>query len=98
MVDQFEHHVDSPGYVAPEAAFGGPDDAMGSEPPDPESAAASLTDEPLQLRLRWDGLMDVVIGDFRVNINRVAQPNAYFEAVRLATKRRAGRAISPVPT
>jgi molybdenum cofactor biosynthesis enzyme MoaA len=86
---QFEHEDGVADYVARDNAFGGADDGMSAEPADPAGIGRRLRDEPLRLRLRWDGLVlldQCLETEFRVNLNRLNAPGAYFLAMRAAAK------------
>jgi molybdenum cofactor biosynthesis enzyme MoaA len=87
--DQFEHEEGVADYVARDNAFGGADDAMSAGLADPAVVGRRLRDEPLRLRLRWDGLalLDQCLeAEFRVNLNRLDAPAEYFLAIRAAAK------------
>ena len=76
-------------YVARETAFGGSDDASSLPIPDAVAIGSQLMDQPLKLRLRWDGLMmieDKPESFFRVDINRLTDPRSYFETMRIAAR------------
>jgi molybdenum cofactor biosynthesis enzyme MoaA len=72
-------------YVPPKNAFGGDDDALALAAPEPSAFGVRLPDEPLELRLRWDGLIQPCKAEsFRANIKTISAPAEYFRALRLA--------------
>ena len=82
---QFEEGAALDGYQAPEAPFGG----QVTNPPVPEAEQIGrlIPNEPLTLRLRWDGLMvldRIPEQAFTVNVNSLDDPAAYFETMRAA--------------
>ena len=83
-VQQFQEERGLANYVARETFFGN----MQSEPatiPDPARIGRLLPDAPLQLRLRWDGLivsLDTPEENFSVNVDRLDRPAAFFDALR----------------
>lgn len=90
VIEQFQEEEGLKDYIARETAFGGSEDSLDTDPPDPVAIGRQLPDEPLHLRLRWDGLMMLEQHPdffFKVNINRLSDPRGYFEAMRLAATR-----------
>jgi molybdenum cofactor biosynthesis enzyme MoaA len=84
MRQQFEEGSGLEGYQAREAPFGGE-----ANPPiaDAEYIGRLAPNEPLSLKLRWDGL---IMADrlpeqvFTVNLNSLDDPVAYFDTLRAA--------------
>ena len=94
--EQFEEERGLVDYVARETSFGGSQDPAMMAVPDPTAIGRMLPDEALRLRLRWDGVMmtEQISEDvFRVNVNKLEQPAAYFAALRLAAMT---KALEPV--
>lgn len=95
--EQFEHEQGLNDYIARENAFGTSEDSAQLPVPDPAEIGRQLPDEPIRLRLRWDGLLAMdgrPEAFFQVNINRIDDPIAYFERMRAAAKAAATAALS----
>ncbi len=90
--EQFEHEQGLSDYIARENAFGGADETYPTAAPDVAVAAQRLPDEPIRLRMRWDGLTVLEAREdlFRANLNTIDQPLAYFDELRRAIRARSG--------
>jgi wyosine [tRNA(Phe)-imidazoG37] synthetase (radical SAM superfamily) len=82
--EQFQAAAPADLYSPADNAFGSPDSAAGKLPP-PETVGANLPDEPIRLRLRWDGLIMIeglTEEQFRANVRDIDDPFRYFHAIR----------------
>ena len=80
-IEQYETAEGADNYQAPTVSIG---NSYGEElppNPDPEILGRSLRNEPLKLRMRWDGL--IVLGDRSfINLNELGDPAGFFRLVR----------------
>ncbi|HUG10126.1 MAG TPA: radical SAM protein [Opitutaceae bacterium] len=88
--DDFKEKRGLAEYVHTETSFGAADNAIASPAPSPAEVARNMPDEPLRLRLRWDGLM--VIEQIpehlcRFNLANIADPGTYFAEIRSLARR-----------
>jgi molybdenum cofactor biosynthesis enzyme MoaA len=99
--EQFEHEQGLNEYIARENSFGTSEDTAKLPVPDPEEIGRQLPDEPIRLRLRWDGLLALDSypeAFFQVNIGRIDDPIAYFERMRAAAKQAARAPVTGTAT
>jgi molybdenum cofactor biosynthesis enzyme MoaA len=85
--EQFEEERGLADYVARENFFGGAEKSTDRPVPDATAIGRTFPDEPLRLRLRWDGITiaEQMSEDlFKVNLNELEHPAKYFETLRLA--------------
>lgn len=88
--DDFKEKRGLAEYVHTETSFGAADNAMNSPAPAPEEVAKLMPDEPLRLRLRWDGLMIIEqIPEHlcRFNLASIEDPGSYFAEIRRLSHR-----------
>ncbi len=96
--EQFEEPPVVDEYLATrEAPFGGAEDPALLPVIDAGEMGRQLPDEPLRLRLRWDGVMmleEIAEALYRVNLNKLERPAEYFQRMRTAAALQAQ--LSPV--
>jgi len=88
--DDFKEKRGLAEYVHTETSFGAADNALNSPLPPPEEVAKLMPDEPLRLRLRWDGLMiieQVPEHLCRFNLANIADPGTYFAEIRRLSRK-----------
>jgi molybdenum cofactor biosynthesis enzyme MoaA len=88
---QFEEGFALEDYQPLEAPWG----AQGGNPPnvDADHIGHQLPNEPVRLRLRWDGLImaeRLPEQVFKINVNTLDDPAAYFETMRVAAAKNSG--------
>jgi molybdenum cofactor biosynthesis enzyme MoaA len=90
--DDFRDKKGLADYVARETSFGGGDDASTAPVAPAAEAAVHMPNEPLRLRLRWDGLTvieQIPEAVYRVNLGTIASPGRYFVELRNQARLRA---------
>jgi molybdenum cofactor biosynthesis enzyme MoaA len=90
VCDDFKEKRGLAEYVHTETSFGAADNALNSPVPPPEEVARLMPDEPLRLRLRWDGMMiieQVPEHLCRFNLANIADPGSYFAEIRRLSRR-----------
>jgi hypothetical protein len=88
--DDFKEKRGLAEYVHTETSFGAADNAMGTPVPAAADIAKLMPDEPLRLRLRWDGLMiieQVPEHLCRFNLANIPDAGAYFSDIRRLARR-----------
>jgi hypothetical protein len=89
--DDFKEKRGLAEYVHTETSFGAADNALSSPLPSPADVARLMPDEPLRLRLRWDGLMIIEqIPEHlcRFNLANIPDPGTYFAEIRALARKR----------
>jgi hypothetical protein len=81
VVKKFQTGDGADHYQAPAVSIGDDYTAAALPVPDPELLGATRANEPLQVRLRWDGL---ILLDEKplVNLNQLDDPAAFFRTLR----------------